>query len=92
VFFSGSFSVGNDIFLNQEFISIVSCSISMVIPILTSIKLFMQITENSTQEQKLSIKFKTLALLLFKTLPLPPQDRGTNGIVHLNKCIFCILN
>jgi hypothetical protein len=34
----------------------------MVITILTSIKLFMKITEKSTQEQELSIKFKTLAL------------------------------
>ena len=52
----------------------------------------MKITENSTEEKDLSIKFKTLAFELFKTLSLPTQDRGTNGIVHLNKCIFCILN
>jgi hypothetical protein len=56
----------------------------MVITILTSIKLFMKITENSTQEQELSKKIKTLALELFKTLSLPTQDRGTDGIVYLN--------
>jgi len=83
--FSGSFSVGSDIFLNQEYISIITCSISMVITILTSIKLFMKITENSTQEKDLSIKFKTLALELFKILSLPTQDRGTDGIIYLNK-------
>ena len=53
--FSGSFSVGSDPFLNQELISVVSCSISMVITILTSIKLYMKITENSTAEQELAI-------------------------------------
>jgi hypothetical protein len=57
----------------------------MVITILTSIKLFMKITENSTQEKDLSIKFKTLALELFKILSLPTQDRGTDGIIYLNK-------
>ena len=35
--FSGSFSVGSDSFINQEVISVITCSISMVITILTSI-------------------------------------------------------
>ena len=34
----------------------------------------MKITENSTQEQE-----------LFKTLSLPTQDRGTDGIIYLNR-------
>jgi hypothetical protein len=34
----------------------------MVITILTSIKLYMKITENSTQEQELAVNFKTLGL------------------------------
>ena len=83
--FSGSFSVGSDIFLHQKYISIITCSISMVITILTSIKLYMKITENSTQEQELAVNFKTLALELFKTLSLPSQDRGIDGLVYLNK-------
>ena len=45
----------------------------------------MKITENSTEEKDLSIKFKTLALELFKTLSLPTQDRGTDGIIYLNR-------
>jgi hypothetical protein len=57
----------------------------MIITILTSLKLYMKITENSTEEKDLSIKFKTLAFELFKTLSLPTQDRGTDGIVYLNK-------
>jgi hypothetical protein len=83
--FSGSFSVGADTFLNQELISVVGCSISMVITILTSVKLYMKITENSTAEQELAISFKTLALDIFKFLSLPSQDRGTDGLVYLNK-------
>ena len=47
--FSGSFSVGSDDFLSQEYISLITCSVSMVITILTSVKLYMKITENSSQ-------------------------------------------
>ena len=57
----------------------------MVITILTSIKLYMKITENSSEEQELAISFKTLALDIFKTLSLPNEDRGIDGLVYLNK-------
>ncbi len=83
--FAGSFSVGADPFLNQEVISVVNCSISMIITILTSVKLYMKITENSTQEQELAVSFKSLALDIFKTLSLPEADRGQDGLVYLNK-------
>ena len=56
--FSGSFSVGSDIFLHQELISVITCAISMVITTLTSIKLYMKITENSSQEQELAVQRK----------------------------------
>jgi hypothetical protein len=83
--FSGSWAVGSGPYLHQESISVVSCSISMVITILTSIKLFMKITENAAQEQELAKEFKTLALEIFKTLSLPDELRGIDGIVFLNK-------
>ena len=83
--FSGSFSVGSDGFLNQEVISIVSCSISMLITILTSIKLYMKIQENQQQEQELAVQFKTLALDIFKMLSLHERDRGIDGLIYLNK-------
>ena len=38
--FSGSFSVGSDAFIGQETISVITCSVSMVITILTSVKLY----------------------------------------------------
>ena len=85
--FSGSFSVGSESFINQELISVITCSISMVITILTSIKLYMKITENSSQKQELAIQYKTLALDLFKILSLPKEDRGTDGLLYLNKKI-----
>ena len=83
--FSGSFSVGADPFINQESVSVITCSISMIITILTSIKLYMKITENSSQEQELAIAYKTLALDIFKVLSLSDKDRGIDGLVYLNK-------
>jgi len=45
----------------------------------------MKISENSIEEQELAISFKTLALDIFKFLSLSPVDRGTDGLVYLNK-------
>jgi len=83
--FAGSFSVGSDPFLHQELISVVNCIISMIITILTSIKLYMKIAESASQEQELAISFKSLALDIFKTLSLPEDKRGIDGMVYLNK-------
>jgi len=83
--FAGSFSVGADAFAKQETVSVINCSISMVIAILTSIKLFMNIQENQQAEQLLAIQFKILALDIFKILSLPETDRGIEGLVYLNK-------
>ena len=74
--FAGSFAVGADPFAEQETISVINCSISMIITILTSIKIFMKINENQQQEQELAVQFKTLALNIFKILSLPEKDRG----------------
>ena len=90
--FSGSFSVGSDVLLHQELISIITCSISMMITILTSVKLYMKITENSSQEQELAISFKSLALDIFKTLSLKYEDRGIEGLVYLNKVYSKYIN
>jgi hypothetical protein len=83
--FAGSFSVGADPFLAQESISVINCSISMFITIITSVKLYMKINENQQQEQELAVSFKTLALDIFKILSLPEEHRGTDGLLYLNK-------
>lgn len=83
--FAGSFSVGAQPFMEQEIVSVINCSISMIITILTSIKLYMKINENQQAEQELAVQFKTLALDIFKVLSLPDKDRGIDGLVYLNK-------
>ena len=71
--------------MHQETISVVTCIISMLVTILTSTKLYMKITENSSQEQELAIQYKSLALDLFKVLSLPKENRGIDGLIYLNK-------
>jgi hypothetical protein len=83
--FAGSFSVGAQPFMVQETVSVINCAISMIITILTSIKLYMKINENQQAEQELAVQFKTLALDIFKVLSLPDKDRGIDGLVYLNK-------
>ena len=57
----------------------------MLVTILTSTKLYMKITENSSQEKELAIQYKSLALDLFKILSLPKENRGIDGLLYLNK-------
>jgi hypothetical protein len=83
--FAGSFSVGAQPFMVQETVSVVNCGISMIITILTSIKLYMKINENQQAEQELAVQFKTLALDIFKILSLPEEHRGIDALVYLNK-------
>jgi len=47
----------------------------MIITILTSVKYYIKITENSSKEQELAVNFKSFALDIFKTLSLPSEDR-----------------
>ena len=83
--FISSFSVGSDPFLKQGTISLVSCGISMIITILTSIKLYMKITENSANGSELAVQFKTLAIRIFTSLSLPDKLREGIGVEYLNK-------
>ena len=83
--FAGSFAVGSDPFLDQELISVTNCVISMIITILTSVKLYMKIAESASAEQELAISFKSIALDIFKTLSLPEEKRGIDGMAYLNK-------
>jgi len=57
--FISSFSLESDPFLGQEIIGLVSCGISMIIDFLTSVKLYMKITENSANESELAVQSKT---------------------------------
>tara|TARA_B110000503_G_C7110670_1_gene397951 strand:- start:513 stop:827 length:315 start_codon:yes stop_codon:yes gene_type:complete len=45
----------------------------------------MKIAESASAEQELAISFKSIALDIFKTLSLPEEKRGIDGMAYLNK-------
>ena len=82
---SASFSVGSQEYLPQHLISTTTCSISMLVAILSSIKLYLHLEENLKLESELSKQFNLLSLDIFKILHLNKTDRSIDGIIYLNK-------
>jgi uncharacterized protein YjbI with pentapeptide repeats len=82
---SGSFSVGSQAYLEQSIISVIGCAISMLITIITSIKLYLNIQDNLQVELTMSKDFYALAIDIYKVLALPNNLRGEKGISYLNK-------
>lgn len=82
---SASFGVGTKDFLAQSVISLVSCAVSMIVAILSSIKLYLNISTNTTNELDISKEFHLLSLDIQKTLALPTELRKTDQLDFLNK-------
>ena len=81
---SGSFSVGTQAYLEQSIISVVSCVISMLITVITSIKLYLNIQDTLQVELAMSKEFYTLAIDIYKVLSLPNNLKGEKGLSYLN--------
>ena len=77
--------MGTKDFLEQSVISLVSCAVSMVVAILSSIKLYLNISTNTTNELDISKEFHLLSLDIQKTLALPTELRKTDQLDFLNK-------
>ena len=82
---SGSFSVGSQAYLDQSVISVIGCIISMLITIITSIKLYLNIQDNLQVELAMSKDFYALAIDIYKVLSLPTHLKGERGLSYLNK-------
>ena len=82
---SSSISVGVSSFVSQPNISLTTCSISMCIAILGSIKLYLNLTTNTREELEISKEFHILALDISKTLFIPVELRKIDQIEFLNK-------
>ena len=81
---AGSFSVGATPYLDQGYISLISCSASMFITILSSIKLYLNISDNLQSESDMARKFYVLAFEIYKIINLPDEKRGINSSEILN--------
>ena len=82
---SSSFSVGADSYISTQLTSTITCSISMLVTILTSIKLYLQLEETTKTELNLSKAFYTLGIDIYKILHLNREDRNINALEYLNK-------
>ena len=81
---AGSFSVGSTPYLEQRIISVVTCSASMLINILSSVKLYLNINDNLQSESDMARKFYVLSLEIYKIINLPDEKRGINSSDFLN--------
>ena len=83
--FSASFSVGLPAYISQEAVSGITCSISMFITILSSIKLYLNLDDLIKNEYEMSKQFNLLSLDIYKMLHLKQEQREEIGIDYLNK-------
>jgi hypothetical protein len=81
---SASFAVGTDAFIEQSYISLINCGVSMIVAILSSIKLYLNISTNKTNELEISKAFYVLSLDIQKTLYLPVELRKVEQLEFLN--------
>lgn len=77
-------SVGLQKFVNQKWISLLSCGIGMVIGIMGSIELYLSIQSSMDLEFKQSKEFYSLAIDIYKMLHLKRVDRTEDGKEYLN--------
>lgn len=82
---SSSFSVGSQSYLNQQTISTTTCSISMTVAVLSSIKIYLNLEQSLKLEQEMSKSFNLLSLDVFKYKHLKVEDRSMDAISYLNK-------
>ena len=82
---SASFSVGMQPYLSQEMISAITCFVGLLVSIITSIKLYLNLTDCMQVELKMSKEFYTLAIDVHRTTSLPPEQRMMNAVDYLNR-------
>lgn len=80
--FSSSFSSLGTIPLQQS--NLITTSISMFIAVLTSIKLYLNLSSNINDEIALSKDFYILSVSIFKIIKLNEQDRKVDPLDFLN--------
>jgi hypothetical protein len=78
-------SVGLQKFIDQQWISLTTCIIGMIIGAVTSLELYLNINSNMELELKQSKEFYSLAIDLYKMTHLNIEHRGEEGVSYLNK-------
>ena len=79
-----SASIGLQPYLPQPTSSVISCLVGLIVSIITSIKLYLNISDAMTNELKMSKDFYTLAIEIYKVLSLNPKDRTMGAAEYMN--------
>ena len=83
--FSASFLMGANTYLEQDTINLIGCGFNTCINLISSVKLYLNINENMKLENDMSKEFYSLAIDIYKTLSLNPEERGESGLSYLHK-------
>lgn len=79
-----SASIGLQPYVAQPTISVISCAVGLVVSIITSIKLYLNISDAMTNELKMSKDFYTLGIEIYRVLSMNPNDRTMGAVEYMN--------
>lgn len=72
---------------DQTIISGITCLMSLIAAILTSIEMFLKIEESMVSEERVSRSYYLLASDIYKTLSLTRDSRPISGGDYINQCV-----
>jgi len=86
-------SVGLQPYLEQGYISLITCGVSLITGVITSIELFIGVQSSMEVELNSSKDFYILAIDIFKMLSLTAENRGVDGKTFLDEKyqVYCKL-
>lgn len=83
--FVSSFSVGAREYVNQRYVSVGTCFVSLIISVITSIKLYLNIEKAMQNEHKMNKAFYVLSIDINYVLALNSSERTENGLIYVQK-------
>ena len=86
-------SVGLQPYLEQGYISLITCAVSLLTGVITSIELFIGIQASMETEINSSKDFYILGIDIFRMLTLLPENRSIDGKTYLDEKyqVYCKL-
>ena len=86
-------SVGLQPYLEQGYISLITCGVSLITGVITSVELFIGVQSSMEIELNSSKDFYILAIDIFKMLTLLAENRGIDGKTFLDEKyqVYCKL-
>jgi len=78
-------SIGLQEFIDQKYVSLLNCGLSLITAIISSIELYLGIQKSMENELFVSKNYQILAYDIFKTLSIDQKFRSENGNTYLEK-------